>query len=263
MLEQTPAHHEIGYHPLDGLAEASRTLEEQANFQGDWMVLQQQRMMSPDFRDKFERYLQRHIPSLMEGEPGRFDKATKFRPHYENQVGEFDLNMQHVYSAVIYGRAKSIGETNPPTNLGHGKIGEQGRLYSDAVTLDGKELTVRQRNIVAAHEAYHGMVDAQGSAVAEVQSGFDLDAYHAIVDNGEIHRPSYLKEPEELLARMAQLKNYYGMAAGDVFTADHLEHARGHYVNDTELNNGMSVFFRMITPNTNDRFLQLMNELPV
>lgn len=262
MSEHVPMQYIDGNSPPSGLVEASSSPAEQANFQGDWMLLQQQRMSSTDFRDKFNQFLGQHAPSLNEGEPGPFDKPTQFQAHYERQSVDLELNTSHVYAAVRYGKAM-VGNGNPPSALGHGSIGEQGTIYSDGITGSGNPLTDRQKNIVAAHEAYHGMVDAQGSAVAEVRSGFDMSAYDELVDNGAIHRPSYLRNPDELLARMAQLKNYYGMSAGESFTAEHLDYARGHYVEDTGLDNGMSVFFAMVTPNTDDLFLHLMNKLPV
>lgn len=251
-----------GFDPSNVLIESSSCPAEQANFQGDWMIVQQQRMMSSDFREKFEQYIQRHVPSLNDGEPGPFDKATQFQEHYERQSTDFGLNMSNVYAAVKYGKAQAVGNGHLPAALGHGAIGEQGTVYSDAIS-GGTELTARHKNIIAAHEAYHGMIDAQGSAVEEISSGFDWSSYNALVDSGSISKPSYLRNPDELTARMAQLKNYFGMSAGEPFTDGHLEYARGHYVEDTGLDNGMSVFFKIVTPKTSDRFIGLMNMLPV
>jgi hypothetical protein len=59
---------------------------------------------------------------------------------------------------------------------------------------------------------------------------------------------------------MAQVKNYFGMQGGEQFTRAHLEYARQHYVEDTGLDNNMTLFFEMAD---DDMFVQSMNDLPV
>lgn len=237
---------------------------ETAHYQGNWFNLQHERMQSPAFRGKFASYIQRHVGSLAPGQPvSPLDKAENFQVHYQAQLDNFDTNLSHIYSQVRYGEATDVGGVSA-ADLGHGKIGQPGTVYSDCVNkLDGEPLTDRQKDIIAGHEAYHGMVDAQGTAGAEVKSGFDWDAFNALIDSGNVAQPGYLREPDELLARMAQFKNYFGMSADEQFTTEHLAHARQHYVEDTGLDNGVSLMLGIVTPNTEARFIQLMNELPV
>ena len=103
-----------------------------------------------------------------------------------------------------------------------------------------------------------------GRVAGIISDGFDKDLYYSeIVGGGEIKQPGYLLNPDELMARMAQLKNYFGMNSGIKFTKGHLEYARTHYVPDTGLNNSMSVMFRIISPKTEAKFLLAMNTLPV
>ncbi len=151
-----------------------------------------------------------------------------------------------------------------PHQTGRGRIGEIGTVFSDATTKDGEPLTDKQKDIIAAHEAYHGMVKASAPAQAELDKAFDSDIYNnEIVDGEGLKQPGYLRKPDELMARMAQLKNYFGMKEGEVFTKGHLEFARTHYVEDTGLDNSMSVMFRIVSPKTEPDFLRLMNTLPV
>ncbi len=236
---------------------------EAANYQESWFNLQHERMQSPEFRDKFRRFIEVHISSMSLGAPqSSLDKPEHFQAHYQQQLGAFDDNLNNVYSSVGYGLTREVGGKTPG-GLGHGKISQPGTLYSDAIKQDGTPLTDRQKDIIAGHEAYHGIVDTQGSASQEVKSGFDWQAYDDLVDTASVKRPNYLRNSDELLARMAQFKNYFGMRGADTFQAEHLEYLRANYVKDTGLDNGISVMLSMITAGTEAQFIKLMNQLPV
>ncbi len=239
------------------------SVAETANYQGNWFNLQLQRMQSPDFREKFTRFISNHINSL---EPGVtrsvLDKPENFQTHYQAQLDQFDDNLTRVYSAVGYGKAQDVSGKSQGS-LGHGKIGKTGTIYSDAANQAGNQLTDRQKDIIAGHEAYHGMVDVKGSAVTEVRSGFDWDIYNQLVDENSVNQPNYLRNPDELLARMAQFKNYFGFQSGEEFTSSHLAHLRQQYIKDIGLDNGISTMLMMIKPKVEPQFIKLMNELPV
>ncbi len=249
---------EIGM-PQSG--ETVSTVAETANYQGNWLLAQQDRMTDPDFKAKYDQMVTSSLPHLKEGEPGLFEKAEQFRDYHQDLARTFEERNEHVYSAVGYTEAKQHGLG--PQQFGRSDIGEQGTVFSDAATADGVPLTARQKDIIAAHEAYHGMVKAPTATQAELSEAFDSKAYFEIVDTEGIKQPGYLRNPDELMARMAQLKNYFGMHDGAAFTKDHLDYARAHYVQDTDLDNSMSLMFRTVTPRTEVNFLRLMNSLPV
>jgi hypothetical protein len=236
---------------------------ETANYSGNWFNLQHARMQSPAFRGKFVAFVERHIGSLSTGHAeSPLDKSENFQSHYQTQIEQFDANLERIYSQVGYGVATDVGGVSR-TALGHGKIWQPGTVYTDSVTRVEEPLTDRQKDIVSGHEAYHGMVDTRGSAGAEVKSGFDWNAFNALIDSNEVNQPGYLREPDELLARMAQFKNYFGMSSDELFTAQHLNYVRQHYVEDTGLDNGVATLLGIVTPETEARFIELMNELPV
>lgn len=236
---------------------------ETANYQGNWFNLQQARMQSPVFRNKFTDFIGQHIGSLSPGQvESPLDKSENFQLHYQIQLDQYDANLERIYSLVGYGESTDVGGVSA-TALGHGKIGQPGTVYNDGIARLEEPLTDRQKDIIAGHEAYHGMVDARGSAGAEVKSGFDWNAYNALVDSNEVNQPGYLREPDELMVRMAQFKNYFSMSADEQFTVQHLDFVRQHYVEDTGLDNGISIMLGIITPETETRFIELMNELPV
>lgn len=69
----------------------------------------------------------------------------------------------------------------------------------------------------------------------------------------------YFARPVEIIERMSQLKNYFGMKGDELFTKEHLEYARAHYLEDGILDNNMRAFFDAITPETEEAFLELIN----
>ena len=69
----------------------------------------------------------------------------------------------------------------------------------------------------------------------------------------------YLFSGSEIAERMSQLKNYFGMRGAEQFTRNHLKYARLHYVTDVGFDNGISHLFQAITPETEDKFLELIN----
>lgn len=237
-------------------------IAEAANYQGNWMLAQQERMADPDFKSKYDRFVDESMSNLREGSPGIFDKPEKFQGYHRTLADTYDDRSKHVYSAVGYAPAEEYGLS--PHQTGRGSIGERGAVFSDATTRDGTLLSDRQKDIIAAHEAYHGMIKAPASAKAELGKAFDGEVFYDEIVAGEgLKQPGYLQKPDELMARMAQLKNYFGMKGGEAFTKDHLEHARAHYVEDTGLDNSMSAMLRIVSPKTEPDFLRAMNTLPV
>ncbi len=71
------------------------------------------------------------------------------------------------------------------------------------------------------------------------------------------------EKPDELIERMAQLKNYFGIKDDEKFTPQHLEHARKHYIEDLGFDNNMSEFFNAITQEKEFAFLKLMNSIGI
>lgn len=248
--------------------ESSAGPVETANFQGNWFNLQKDRMQSADFREKWARFRIQGLDSLPEGNPGQFDKAENFRISHPDTI-PYDETLNSVTAVVGYVKSTEAGLS--ANNLGVGKFGESGTVFTDGAS-ENDRISGRQKDIIAAHEAYHGMVDALGTGKDQVKAGFDWEVYSTassrIADESKAAGASrqsteYLRDPNEITARMAQLKNYYGMAAEEQFTPDHLDYAKAHYVEDTGLDNSMTLMLESITPKTQQEFVRLMNELPV
>lgn len=239
------------------------SVAETANYQDNWTLLQLERMQSHAFRAKFEGFF----------------------GHDSVEAEELADRMQHVYSTVHYRPIWDV-EINMGSSVGRGDYGENPTMFTDAFTRVGEDrrpLSPEQKDIIVAHEMFHGVVRLGADASELLRKGFDTDTLREAIrstEPGEYSkyisswdRPpgsvvlerlvTYISNPEELGARMSQLKNYYGMKGDEQFTLDHLEYARLHYVEDTGLDNDMSKFFSMITVDTTPAFLELMNRMPV
>lgn len=238
-------------------------VSEQANYQGNWTQLQLERMQSDDFVAKFE----------------------DFFGHDSADTVELADRTQRVYSFVHY-RPIWDSEINFGFTVGRGDYGKNPTTYTDAYTTVGEDirpLTPSQKDLIVAHEMFHGVVRFGAEASELLKKGFDADALRESIkstDPREYRRTisswdrppgsvvldrlvEYSSNPEEIGARMSQLKNYFGMSGNEQFTQEHFEYARLHYVEDTELDNGMGYFFSMITVDTTPAFLELMNRMPV
>jgi len=72
----------------------------------------------------------------------------------------------------------------------------------------------------------------------------------------------YFSNPWEIIERMSQLKNYFGMNDDEKFTKKHLDYARKHYIKDTKVHpSQIQYFFDAIVDD--DIFINLMNTLGI
>jgi len=235
---------------------------ESANYQGSWMLAQGERMATPGFADKYAAMVDAGAKGLKDGTPTMFDKPENTLGFHRSLANQIYSRAEHVYAAVNYMPAAEANLL--PHQLGVAEIGGQVTLFSDAVDKDGEPLGDRQKDIVAGHEAYHGTVKLPGTLHEAVMSGFDGETYYDNEVGDKITKQTtYLQKGDELMARMAQLKNYYGFKGDEVFTKEHLDYAKEHYVTDVGLDNSMSSMMHIITPKTEVNFIRLMNELPI
>lgn len=143
----------------------------------------------------------------------------------------------------------------------------------------GKPFTSKQMSIIEAHEKGHVIREYVGSFFDDYFSDvIDLTNVTFGPDDIKMYKKAlrpenqdksdeeiktgffeYLSQPMEVAERMSQLKNYFGMKADDVFTKAHLDYARVHYIQDTDMDNGMRQFFQAITPEKEERFLDVIN----
>ncbi len=233
----------------------------EANYPGDWTGLLYERMKHEETRRKFIERRSTAMSAMLVGEPGMMDKPKQFAAHYQEQIDQYDERIEDIFKITNIGPAAAYGKQ--PVHLGEGNINEPGTVFSDTA------LTIRQKNMIEAHEKGHGLRNfesptdsAEIRAVIDVEELDRIAAEHSQTEQKRFPK-NYLQKPEEIVERMAQFKNYFGMKGGEEFTKRHLDHVRTHYVSDTRLDNGVSTLLACVSPRTEATFLRVINEYPV
>ncbi len=247
-------------------------VESHANYQGDATLLFLKRINDPTIRKQLVRLL--YLSK-------KYDLYEKTSPT-ENEVAN-DLN-----NALL-----AVSTDTPITFSGEMSSGSMGDGVRENMDVKWKptcgvlgEYGVKQKNYTEAHEKGH-TVRKLRSTVARVyiNTGFDfnnvrlskdrlnsLRAHYAALGEDvsaatdEELRDSvieYLENPMELIERMSQLKNYFGILGTEPFTKEHLVYARDRYIPDTGMDNHMVEFLQAITPQTEDKFLAIINNCGV
>ncbi len=250
----------IDHEDLDALAQYRHELAKvQANFPGDWTLLELQRVLDPKTLEKYKTLIDSEC-ELREGVRGMYDKEPMYRSFYEQELDR-DKFSKHVADVFLSTRTVVANEdSKTPQQLGVGAYRKTGTVFSDAEVV-GVLLGNRQKNIIEAHEKIHGIFSFNDSPMgARLRHVLDTDSLAKLQEN---QRTTYLREPDEILARMSQLRNYFGMGAEEEFTPEHLAIASARYVADTKLDNDVQSFLSCITDKTEKEFLQIMNTYPM
>jgi len=225
----------------------------EGNFKGDWTLLLRERLKHPATKEKFigakAGLIRSGIP--YEGTDILSKKEFTKKYHYD-QIRDYDKTVDAAFTSTTTIPAREAG--HEPAALG--SKAEKGTVFSDAA-LDGRPLTIPEKNAVESHEKGHAVRDFKAN-FDDIMKGFDLSKISEMKGN-----PNYLRTPDELIERMSQLKNYFGFRGDETFTRGHLASARQNYVNDGALNNSMGEFLSMVTPEKEDEFLRVMNEYPI
>jgi hypothetical protein len=189
-----------------------------------------------------------------------FEKKESYAGYYQNQIDNYDENVRKIFDRTHITPSQESGKQ--PHNIGNGTYGEEGVVFPDGV-MNKKPLTVREKNIIEAHEKGHGLRDFTTEDQQDFKHSIDVNV---LIDEEKvtgIRTRGYLMQAMEIAERMAQLKNYFGMTASDEFTIYHLKYAKTHYLNDVGLDNNMTLFFKAITPNSEKKFIETVNRYPL
>jgi len=273
-------------------------IEQQANFEGSWTNLMLERMRDPLIKKQVADIIFR-VEESMRGEPirniegvgkivGTFQDSTppegmytpRTREEIEKELND-DIEQVAISTPVTFDR---ICES---TILFKQPAGREIVSVSDQQFRENRQ-TDGDRGITEAHEKGHllrnyefvGSREKGWYKKRQMKAGlddlwdktFDLEAidwHDSYGRNGKKFQKSedkwkrviagYLRSPMECAERMAQLKNYFGMAGGNAFTKEHLRYAKEHYVKDTGFDNQMTEFFQSITHEKEDAFIELIN----
>lgn len=206
---------------------------------------------------------------LEEPEPSREEILKEIEERIENTAASTDIE----YSS----KSPTAGEALP---------------LEWTAPWSGEKPTPKQMSIIEAHEKgheirhYNELTDKflQGFDISNVEFTEEFaemrererrqnpdmeEEYEDTVDGlsleeqreGYLH--NYLFTGDEIVERMSQLKNYFGMDGSDTFTKEHLHYAKENYIEDTGMDNAMNLFFQGITEDTEDEFIELINSMGV
>jgi hypothetical protein len=250
----------------------SKQIESEANYQGNMFLCMVSRIKSPQISSQLQKllYLDRKS-DLFESDD--YTKERIFDELYE------DIATVSQDTPVTF-----VGDM-PSANLTKGVRENMDVAFCDPIT--DEEWNIQQKSYVEAHEKGHYIRRLKSEAIGKFfgqtvdldQVSFSWGYFYklkatAVRDHGaeaesltfdDCRRMivDYLKMPVEIMERMSQLKNYFGFSGNEIFTRQHLAYARENYVKDTGMDNYMEILFRCITPQTEDRFLQVINNCGV
>ena len=269
--------------------------QESANYQGDFALLQRKRVQSAAIKNQIVKLLYEQDKVNLEREkregPNHFDEgffsSTKvYARHHAKRIALEEPDIREITREVNKNIRMS---TNVPRLISGTGSPNAASISLDWISASGKKLTPRELSMAIAHEQGHVFRAYSGkwlkeyfisgfdtSKVVFTQEYYDLSKEFAKIfvksPSGEFIRtelsPEDLKkkfikalfDPNEIAERMAQLKNYFGMSGNEEFTKAHLVWAREHFIKDLPgCDNGMTHFFQAITPETEERFLYLIN----
>lgn len=228
----------------------------EANYQGNWTEVEYGRLLDPTIRARYFATKTEHAPEAFHQESDDlFAKKTELTAEeFAKALQEYDEAVQEIFSYTVYGPAKDF-ELHTPRDLGFSKgFRDHGTVFQDAAHKDGAPLTSRQKGIIEAHEKLHSVMRLLTQGERKELS--PMRNIGAKIGYGE------KSGADELLARMGQLKNYFGFKGDEEFTKEHLDYARKHYVLDTGLDNNMTELLVAIGKNEENskQFIALMNK---
>lgn len=257
-----PRFREFERHPILDKSELG------ADYNGDWTILLHTRFTDSVIKERYLGFKRKFPTTEMRSRSYFQDASQKFilekptdvpNDEYEEMISPeaYDTNLKSIFASTE--TRDSINYNLQPYNQGvSAGWRHPGVVFRDATDQYAEPLGIRQKNIVEAHEKAHGILMGMTNGEMEyIRSVFNT------VNNrnkGKIIKSYSNKEQiGDVVARMTQLKNYFGFKGGEEFTRDHLDFARENYIKDTGLDNNMSEFFDAIDRENEDRFIELMN----
>lgn len=232
---------ELGLDPFETNAPIER------NEKVHWTEVLSKRTSSASYRGKYLALSKKAIERLeKDGDP---DKPKTTKNYYYDKIRSLNEDKDRILSKTASGPA--INFFKQPSSLGvfNEEDAPEGAVFSNS------GLTDSQKMIIESHEKGHAM--RTFPQMTEIREAFDYDKH------SPEKRTKYLMYPDELVERMSQLKNYFGLADEDLFARKHLAYAKENYINDTKLDNSMTDFFNMITSEKENNFLEIINSWPI
>lgn len=268
-------------------------VEKKANYEGNDTLLYFERLKNPVIKKQlvdllYEYYEEaKSLPNDIDEHGKLFLNPNKVeKPKSREEIEkELDDQIEKVFSvtAIDYDPKGTSDSRGIEINGGYINSGTVAPFSRNFET--GEPWTKKQLSTIEAHEKGHGVrgnFPRLSNEVRQMVTG-SLDSSKIVIDDRfrnkwrELNRTppdeaneqtdkdirDYFSQPGEIIERMAQLKNYFGISGEEVFTKEHLDYARAHYLTDTGMGMQMRPFFEAITPETETKFIEAINRLGV
>lgn len=258
-----------------------KSIEEQANYEGNHSLLLFGRLQNPDVFNKLVNDIYEDRTSV------DFSTYEYIDPEY---VKSLERDEYFVKQDIKIELQQALDTTSKSTEIGFSeygylksKKGDNGTGYVEICNnKSGSQFneTVLSKNITEAHEKGHTIRDynIDSGFSQELQSMFNFEKFsfseetikdirqiNNIEDSKEEIESSYreyLAYPWEIVERMSQVKNYFGMAGNEEFTQEHLDYVKKNYVKDTgHYAPQIQPFFDAIADD--EKFIEKMNTLGI
>lgn len=244
-------------------------LELEANFEGDWTLLLKDRLLSPEIKkqqlEKTSEWVEKSLEEIR-GEVGDIDtdddmvkaivnlKVSAAKKMGQMAKGEsYDEFIERTFSNTEYISSEEDPNSGEKIASSTGGLGGPGTLYKDRLFFkSGIPFSTRQKNMIESHEKGHSVRVYFGAQKEDIESCIERSL---IPEKGR----EYLGKAEEIIERMSSLKNYFGFSGGELFTKEHLDYSREHFISDMNMDVGMREFFYAITPDKEESFLRVIN----
>jgi len=271
---------------------AEKTPEEIANFEENWTEVLFDRINNPEIRKQMVDIIYRDELAKQEyfkNEPFVFDhemdtgnkvyRDSKGSQLLDVEIESFKPRTREEVEKELDEQIKKAMEITQIEFSDKGPNSERIPLYFKN-PYTGEIPTNRQKSLFEAHEKGHevrrfddNFFDKAFDKSNVIFTDEDLKAFGKMMeldkDEEEVIETDpekikeiflkYLFSGNEVAERMSQLKNYFGMRGSEKFTREHLAYARKHYSKDVGFENGMQQLFQAITPDTENKFLELIN----
>ena len=218
--------------------EAEAELAKRANWQGDSLQLMKDRLNSGG-KERLEATAQKVYSQFPEkihyiyNEDGTISADPPLTPGYYSSSNFLSRGINDNVKTTFEpsSRIGALGE-----NIGHGSRSDGIILFTDRPY----EYQFKQpTSDMEGHEFYHWLTEPFEPLSSDI---YDI----SLINDPEIQRYFSVSNNEEIAARIAQLKNYYGLKENEPITGDHFRYAEKHFVQDRGYDNNMTDFFKGI-----------------